>query len=254
MVFAFTLILGGLVSAEIPTSLVENGDFEALHGYFPAGVMVRRGCMGRDVIPHWKVSEKGAPVEIISSRIWESTLGSDESLYAVHLNTIAGPGGIQTFFPSPWITSGSGIARYQLSVDVAGNPKGESSVQRMEVIVSPSKCCSQKLSLTVDPNANSRHLSWKTEHLVLTVHGREKTVMLQFRSLTPGAYGPLIDNVRLVPLQIEDDRNNGFCDGIKNDEQRKVMPVKSSVDQLVERARMSAETWIRQRFFRRNDW
>lgn len=253
VVVVYCLSLGGEALAESASNLVGNGNFEELKGYFPAGVMVRRGRTGKGhFLPHWKVSERGAPVEIISSLFWQSSLGSHDSRYAVHLNTRVGPGGIQTEFPSPWRnTSFFGKARYQLSVDVAGNPNGGSAVKLMEVLVSPSDCRSQKLSVTVARDANSKRLNWETHVLALNVHGSEPTVMLQFRSLTPGAYGPLIDNVRLVPQG--DVFDSELCDG-NSDEEMKERPVKTLTKQLVERMWMSAETWFRQRFLRREDW
>jgi hypothetical protein len=249
-----------------PLNLIGNGNFEDLVGYFPAGVLVRRSRLGRHVvIPHWNVSERCAPVEIISSRFWQSSISSAaRSLYAVHLNTRAGPGGIQQEFPSPWNNTnfGSGTARYELIFDVAANPSGGSSVKNLEVILSPSECLSHKLSLPVASNANSKRLDWKTQRLVLEVQGSEPTVTLQFQSLTPGAYGPLIDNVRLSPLQSDDAdndsvaaENGAFCKNGNEDEEMELRRArKSAVQHLLERARMSAETWIRQRFLRPEDW
>ncbi|CAM6096027.1 unnamed protein product [Calypogeia fissa] len=267
VVVAYTLFLCGVMAENTentPTNLVGNGNFEDLKGYFPAGVLVRRSRLGRHVvIPHWNVTSRCAPVEIVSSLFWQSSISADqESLYAVHLNTRAGPGSIQTEFSSPFnsntASSPSGTERYHLSVDVAGNPNGRSSVKMLEVVVSPSECRSQKLSVPVARGANSKKLNWITEHLVLDVHGNPPTVMLQFRSLTPGAYGPLIDNVRLVPLHGGVDKDTaedgGFCDGNEDQSMEEFRPAKSLVQHLLERMWMSAETWVRQRFFRPDDW
>ncbi|BBN12287.1 hypothetical protein MPTK1_5g18790 [Marchantia polymorpha subsp. ruderalis] len=243
-----------LASAEGHENLIQNGNFEDVTGYYPAGVVLRSVEMNQNAaVKQWTVQESA--IEIISSRLWPASTA--ESMYAVHLNSPQGPGAIQTEVNSNLIPGQT----YLLLFDVASTFGGP-SVKRLEVSLDfgypgPRNAISKSFSFNFpDGNDQSKYLIWEPTRAWFKFRGVGNGAIVRFRSQTPGSRGLIVDNIKLLPTSCggtECAPADMFVDS-GNSGDRDESAGKSSLGLLKDRVMMTTETWFRQRFLRRADW
>lgn len=166
-------------SPDAASNLVVNGSFErprvrgAEYYSYPAG----------GPLTGWAVD---GPIDQLSGPIWEPADGAQ----SVDLDGSCGTGGIHQQLPTE-----TGVG-YHLHFALAGNPNGPPVIKAMEVrwgdaVIDTVHC---------DTTGRSKgDLAW-TEHDYDLIAPSEITT-LTFRSLSPGCYGALLDevSVRKIP-------------------------------------------------------
>ncbi len=159
--------------------ILQNGGFEEPR---VEGEVYARLFAG-DAIGAWSVDD-GA-VDLISARFWKAA----ERRQSLDLDGSCGAGTISQVAPTVAGRS------YQLCFGLAGNPDGPPAVKTMEIWWGD-----QRLdSLTYDTTgASRRHMGWIYRQYTVTAAG--PATRLMFRSLTPGCYGPALDDIRLEEL------------------------------------------------------
>ncbi len=136
-----------------------------------------------DAIGAWSVDD-GA-VDLISARFWKAA----ERRQSLDLDGSCGAGTISQVAPTAAGRS------YQLCFALAGNPDGPPAVKTMEIWWGEQRID----SLTYDTTgASRRHMGWTYHSYAVTATG--PATRLLFRSLTPGCYGPSLDDIRLEEL------------------------------------------------------
>ena len=83
---------------------------------------------------------------------------------------------------------------YRLLFDMAGNPDGEPSTKELRVWIDKKY---QDFVFTI-AGRTREDMGWQTRSLEFTA--TTSATLLKFESLTATAYGPALDNVRIVPL------------------------------------------------------
>ncbi len=170
------------IEGRCPSAGVEillDGGFEAPRVQGEPYVPLSAG----DAIGAWSVDD-GA-VDLISQRYWKAA----ERRQSLDLDGSCGAGTISQVAPTEAGRS------YQLCFALAGNPDGPPAVKTMEVWWGDQRID----SLTYDATgAERRHMGWTYRQYTVTATG--SATRLMFRSLTPGCYGPALDDVRLQEL------------------------------------------------------
>ncbi|MGE5177452.1 MAG: choice-of-anchor C family protein [Hyphomicrobiales bacterium] len=157
-------------------NLVRNGSFE-----IPAipSLPYLRDLAG-DSIGAWAVVE--GPVDLISGPFWQA---ADEA-QSVDLDGSCGAGAIAQRVPT---TAGHA---YRLCFALSGNPDGPPVVKWMSILWGGALVDSVSFDVTWSARA---HMGWVTFQYVLDATA--DTTALEFRSTSPGCYGPVIDDVWL---------------------------------------------------------
>jgi choice-of-anchor C domain-containing protein len=94
---------------------------------------------------------------------------------------------------------------YSVTFDFSGNPDGPDDLKTM--VVSADGGSEQTYTYQVTPANTRTDMLWRTETFYFTATGTE--TVLAFTSLTPGFFGPVLDNVRVNVVNQVCHRNNG---------------------------------------------
>ncbi len=168
---------GGCPRAGI--DIIQNGGFESPRIQEKAYTLLFAG----DTIGAWSV-DAGA-VDHISGRFWRPAEGRQ----SLDLDGSCGVGTI-----SQVVAAVPGQA-YQLCFALAGNPGGPPVVKSMEVWWGPERVD----SLSFDTTGRTFHrMGWVYRQY--TVTATTATTRLMFRSMTPGCYGPALDDIKLQEI------------------------------------------------------
>lgn len=156
-------------------NLVRDGSFEEPR---LEGLHYRIVASGRRIGP-WSVS--GGEVDHIAPHFWEAAHG-DQSL---DLNS-CGPAAVSQRVPTRPGDS------YQLCFALSGNPDGPPSRKRLEVLWDGAVVDRVEFD---GASSTRQQMGWSYHRYVVRAAGHD--AVLSFRSLTPGCYGPVVDNVTL---------------------------------------------------------
>jgi choice-of-anchor C domain-containing protein len=160
--------------------ILQNGGFEDPR----VEVEVYAPLSAGDAIGAWTVDD-GA-VDLISGRYWRAA----EKRQSLDLDGSCGMGTISQVAPTVPGRS------YQLCFAMAGNPDGPPAMKTMEVWWGDQRID----SLTFDTTgATRRHMGWTYWQYAVTATG--SATRLRFTSLSPGCYGPTLDDVRLQEIE-----------------------------------------------------
>jgi choice-of-anchor C domain-containing protein len=173
-------------------SVISNGSFET--GIAP-GVFTTLTAGDNSSIPGWTVSS--GTIDYIGS-YWTASDGSR----SIDLSG-NGPGGIsQTFATIAGVT-------YNVTFDLSGNPAGPPAVKTMTVDAGGAP--STYTYDTVAAGNTLANMKWAAQTYSFTATSASTT--LTFTSTTATAYGPALDDVRVVaatPTAKDDCKNGGW--------------------------------------------
>jgi len=171
---------GHLASAEIfdPQNHISNGSFETA-SVDPGGGSISLPD-GSTAIAHWTVGDR-----VDYREDWQAA----EGRRCLDLNAVDA-GSIQQDFFTPVRT------RFLVTFALAGNPGGIQGIKTLRVFESVG---GRSQDFTFDTTGKSRaDMGWTTKTFLFTSNGIFPLSSLEFRSLTPGPYGPALDKVRVV--------------------------------------------------------
>ncbi len=162
----------------LPNPLVINGGFERAAAA-PGSSGVSSLQAGDTSINGWAVGGNG--LDYIG-KFWQSSEGG-ASIDLNYLNS----GSISTTLDTAPETT------YQLLFDMAGNPDGKPTEKTLRVWIGDTY-----QDFTFNTAGKTReNMGWETKSLEFTATA--SATPLKFESLTPGPYGPALDNVRVTP-------------------------------------------------------
>src|SRR5262249_61605813 len=84
---------------------------------------------------------------------------------------------------------------YELRFWIAGNPEGGPAIKRMAILWNGEQVAIRHADSTGHTDTD---MGWQRHRLTLTATAT--TTRLEFQSLTPGAFGPVIDKVAVGPI------------------------------------------------------
>lgn len=170
--FRVALLSAGIaVSAQASANIVVNGSFEA-----QTNIALNSFQTFTSGLTGWSIY---GSVDVVGTNYWTASEGNysldlnGNSMGVIYqtLNTVAGQ-------------------QYQLRFDLAGNPEGGSSVK----VAMQNVGGANPEFLFFDAAGNSKsNMGWETQVYNFVAQGSQ--TLLQFTSLTPGAYGPALDNI-----------------------------------------------------------
>jgi len=165
---------------DVSANLVEDGGFESpvvqSQEYDP---IVAGGNLEA-----WSVD--GGAVDLISSRFWQPARGKQ----SLDLDGSCGVGSI-----SQQLRTIAG-QDYQLCFALTGNPGGPPAIKSLEIWWGDQRVD----SLTVDVSFSTfKRMGWTYVHYRVTASA--DSVVLSFRSTTPGCYGPVLDDVKVQKME-----------------------------------------------------
>ncbi|CAM6123263.1 unnamed protein product [Calypogeia fissa] len=184
-----------------PTNLVINGDFENLEWLdkssqeYDSSDNKEITTDMMDFIPFFTVVHRG--VQLVRSDTYHApgVLNSAEGLISCHMNSHQGPGVLHTV-PMPTPRKG---APYFLRFKIADNPDGGALVKTMKLTILVNNRVSHpkiKPFQVSSPYSTPSTLAWSVQNL--TFVGTGASTKLQFESLEPGSFGPIIDNISVT--------------------------------------------------------
>ena len=185
----FTESAGKLVAASPPSAnveacpedranLVQNGDFESTPGAAPYLALSAGEWVGA-----WRIS--AGAVDLVDSSHW-SPIGGRHSL------DLDGSCGAGTIVQRIGVDPGRS---YLLCFAVCGNVDGGPEVKTLEVVWGGARVDLVEFDASA---ASYRNMRWARRQVV--VKAASRSADLEFRSLTKGCYGPVIDDVSLREL------------------------------------------------------
>lgn len=191
-VVAGAVFLG--LSGTADANLVTNGSFE--NGSYCGNTNFCTLGAGSTAISGWTISS--GSVDWISSNFWPAADG----LMSLDM-TGSSAGGLTASTSFNTILG----REYQLSFAMSGNPDGSPAVKQLAVGITPNGGISNStgifpgatiFSYDTAAQGNSRFgdMKWVTHSLNFT--GLGVLTSLSFHSLTPGLYGPALDDVAVV--------------------------------------------------------
>lgn len=182
----FAIALSALITAPVMGDLIANGSFEYAifdpgnHATLPAG---------STAINNWTVSTPGN-IDYIGA-----TWNAADGLRSLDLNgTLPGGGIEQTISTTPGNS-------YLVTFAMSGNPGGDPAVKTMVVsAIGNAVDTSPVFSFDTTGYSLPSNMGWLYDSWTFTADA--PSTILQFRSTTPGAFGPALDDVsvNVVPV------------------------------------------------------
>lgn len=163
--------VAGLVSTAFATPIVKNGDFELID----IGGSFQTVYAGQNTIKDWQVIS--GSVDLINT-YWKGNPSQSLDMSGF------GPGAIRQ---NVHLDAG----KYLVSFDMGGNPAGGPAEKKLEVQISSA----DKIYSFIAKDNNLPSMSWENHSFLIDVSAGNYD--LTFTSLTPTAYGPALDNVKI---------------------------------------------------------
>jgi choice-of-anchor C domain-containing protein len=175
-----------LTAAQIVNGSFEDVDNVPLNGFI--------GFAGGDSIPGWTIG--GSSIEVVGNDYWmASNCVHSVDLSGGHMGSI-----------SQDVPTQTGLT-YTVSFDMSGNPVVGPAVKTIVVTADGGQSTTFTYDTSVEENTLA-DMGYSAKAYTFVASGNSTT--LTFESLTPGAYGPVIDNIAIANVTaLVCHRNNG---------------------------------------------